>query len=125
MVVKGLNNQKKQLIIKSPGREAILLVKDAIEFCENSVPFNDQRPQKTEISKVTDQEYQTAPEQLKQQIPIKEIIPSDTLQVLSDNSVEYVPQFTDSQRKQLDEQLRNVNLNILIINRRSNSKIFR
>lgn len=94
-----------------------MLVKDAIEFCD-TVPLCDQRAQKTndEVSQKSHDQVDIIDDETKlpspQQIPIEQIIADDALQVLSNDAAEYVPQFTNFQRKQLDEQLRNVNFSI-------------
>ncbi len=82
--------------------ETIALVKDAIEFCD-IVPMQDQRtkqieePKQKSPTKVTHKENSNIE---KEKEPSNEIIDG-----------QYVPEFNDSQRKQLDEQLRNVNTN--------------
>lgn len=113
-----------------PRREAILLVKDAIEFCDSDkvtspssktnnkgipashLAIDNQRtshhqanPNNEKSSKnIIPQSYEP---------PIQQILPINTMPVIHQNipssnqSNEYIPQFTDLQRRQLDEQLRN------------------
>ncbi len=76
-----------------PRREAILLVKDAIQFCDASGASVNRSSRVTKPAET---------------VPVETVIPSGTLQILTSNSNEFVPTFTDLQRKQLDEQLRNV-----------------
>ncbi len=76
-----------------PRREAILLVKDAIQFCDASGASVNR------TNKVT---------KLAESIPVETVIPSETLQILTSNTNEFVPVFNDLQKIQLDEQLRNV-----------------
>ena len=86
------------------------MVKDAIEFCDSGV--DNRSKQATDVvlmpeSVVIPVVEINFPTQV-QTIPLEKVIPKVTLDILKNNSNEFVPTFTDLQRKQLDEQLRNV-----------------
>ena len=113
------------------GREAIALVKDAIEFCDKvPIVYDDQRVKdkssntnnKTQrIEKTAEnnsQQQQQDQEQLVESNTLDNISietnmnvvrsTQTTLEASNTTGSEYLPQFTELQKKQLDEQLRNV-----------------
>jgi hypothetical protein len=90
-------------------KEAIALVKDAIEFCDNiPIVYEDQRTRdKQPIKSNTSVEKNN--NNYKSPIQTTEIQPNIMVEApITNLNSEYIPQFTELQRKQLDEQLRNV-----------------
>jgi hypothetical protein len=95
-------------LISNLEKEAIALVKDAIEFCDNiPIVYEDQRTRdKQPIKSNTSVEKNN---NNKSPIQTTEIQPNVIVEApITNLNSEYIPQFTELQRKQLDEQLRNV-----------------
>lgn len=91
------------------GREAILLVKDAIEFCEpgenrNKTPAVQIEPASSKMPQKQIENNVIQSVEISRMTPVVET--GNPTEILASTSEEFVPQFTDVQRQQLDEQLR-------------------
>ncbi len=117
---------------KIKGREAIALVKDAMEFCDKvPIVYEDHRVKEKEKSLINKNQKNDKPSDINNfecstTSSLSNIVSIDTTNStmnLKANSIsntsltlEYIPQFTELQKKQLDEQLRNVGI-LLVSNK--------
>lgn len=97
------------IIIIKIGRETIELVKDAIEFCDNvPIVYEDQRVKDKTAAIKVNSDKPAAETTKTYSINNEPILVDPVVETTSNISTDLVLQFTDLQRKQLDEQLRTV-----------------